>query len=105
VAGAVTVLVDQPGLVHDLQVPGDHLRGDVEVADDVAGWQRVIGDQGEDGAAVRFGERFQRCVRVYGWRPGKATGRSMTGGGPGPGGGAIKGRRRASYLGVKCREQ
>ena len=77
---------------------------DVEVAGDVAGRPRVISDQGEDGAAVRFGERFER-VRIYGWRPRKATSRSVTGGGPGPGGGAIKGRRRASYLGVKCREQ
>ena len=31
--------------------------------------------------------------------------RRPDGGGPGPGGGAIKGRRRASLLDVKCREQ
>jgi hypothetical protein len=36
VAGALAALVDQPGFVQDLQMPGDRLRGDVEVACDIA---------------------------------------------------------------------
>src|SRR6516162_7984317 len=35
VPGALAVLVDQPGLPQYLQVPGDGLRSDVEVAGDV----------------------------------------------------------------------
>jgi hypothetical protein len=45
-------------------VPGNRLRGDVEVAGDVADRARVAGDEGEDGAAVRFGERFEGRVGV-----------------------------------------
>src|SRR5215472_15533481 len=78
-AGALPVLVDQAGLAQDLQVPGKGLWGDVEVAGDVADRAGIVGDELEDGAAVRLGERFEGGVRVHGCRPRKATRRWVIG--------------------------
>jgi hypothetical protein len=45
VTGALAALIDQPGLMQDLEVPGDRLRGDVEMAGDVADRARVARDE------------------------------------------------------------
>jgi hypothetical protein len=45
VPGALTALVDQAGLAQHLQVPGDRLGGDVEVARDVADRACLASDQ------------------------------------------------------------
>ena len=74
-----SALAEQAGLVQDLQVPGDRLRGDVEVAGDVTDRAGAAGDELEDGAAVRLGERLEGRVRVHGSRPRKATSRCVTG--------------------------
>src|SRR5215470_14927787 len=82
VAGALAALIDQARLMQDFQVTGDSLGGDPDVARDVADRAGVRGDEPEDGAAVRFGERFECRIRVHGWRPRKAASRCVTGASP-----------------------
>src|SRR6266702_6995376 len=79
VTRALAALVDQPGLVQHLQVPGDRLAGDVEMAGDLPDRAGVPGDQPEDGAPVGFGERLEGRVGVHGCRPRNPARRSVTG--------------------------
>src|SRR5437879_2794972 len=69
VPGALPALVDQASLTEDLQVPRDGLRGDVEMAGDVAHRAGGAGHQFEDDAAVRFGQRLEGRIRVHGCLP------------------------------------
>src|SRR6516164_7060801 len=100
VPGALPALVDQAGVTEHLQVPGDGLRGDVEVAGDVADRTRGAGHQLEDDATVWFGQRLEGRVRVhdlilaYGCLPRKATSRCVTGASSGTGtAGPMRGAR------------
>src|SRR6266851_2511166 len=79
VTRALAALVDQPGLVQHLQVTGDRLAGDVEMAGDLTDRAGVAGDEPEDDAPARFGERLEGRVRVHGCRPRKPARRSVTG--------------------------
>src|SRR5712691_3727289 len=79
VTRALAALVDQPGLVQHLQVPGDRLAGDVEMAGDLTDRAGVAGNKPEDGAPVGFGERLEGRVGVHGCRPRKPARRSVTG--------------------------
>src|SRR5215831_3180406 len=76
---ALAALVDQAGLVQDLQVPGHRLGGDVEVAGDVTDRAGIVRDELHDGPAVWFGQRLEGRVRVHGRRPRNATSRSVSG--------------------------
>src|SRR6266705_1659939 len=77
VTRALAALVDQPGLVQHLQVPGDRLAGDVEMAGDLTDRAGVAGNKLEDGAPVGFGERLEGRVGVHGCRPRNPARRSV----------------------------
>src|SRR5258708_4834776 len=79
VTRALTALVDQPGLVQHLQVTGDRLAGDVEMAGDLTDRAGVAGDEPQDRAPGRFGERLEGPAGGPACRPRKPARPSVSG--------------------------
>src|SRR6266545_1218344 len=79
VAGAVTLLVDEPRVLQHAEVLRDGLGGDVEVRGDLADRARLVAHEFQDRPPVRLGQRAQNRVGAHGVRPRYPTSRSITG--------------------------